>query len=156
MSILARALGAVATRLSSYSISSHGSEYLRIHYLLGERPDWAERGRLDWLPFSVMLHRFTRGDIDQEFHTHPWSWANSLILTGGYIEELYRSPGRSVWRMVSAGAINRVVRAHRIDSLLGETWTLLVCGRRLHDWHFITRDGLAIPWQEFVARRQQA
>lgn len=164
MSLAVRALEALGALLPSYSIRNHGNEYLRIHYLLGEPPAWADASWLGWMPFTIYLHHFERGDLDDEFHTHPWTWARSLILTGGYIEEIMRSAGDTAWRLSRAGSVNRIDfrTVHRIDGLLGDTWTLFVCGGRGGDyiardrgdeWHFITRSGEAIPWAKFVEER---
>lgn len=167
MSLRVRVLEAMAARLPSRSIVSYGSEYLRIHYVLGKKPEWAPRSRLGWLHFAVHLHHFGRGDIDPEYHTHPWGWARSLVLTGGYIEMTREPDGaRKIW-VVGPGAINRFDSrtAHRIADLLGDTWTLFVCGdeagdaiarARRDDWHFIAEDGTATPWGKFIDERHGA
>ncbi len=37
----------------------------------------------------VYLHRFIGSDPDRGLHSHPWSWAVSLILSGHYYEERF-------------------------------------------------------------------
>lgn len=37
----------------------------------------------------VYLHRFIGSDPDRGLHSHPWSWAISLILSGHYYEERF-------------------------------------------------------------------
>lgn len=75
------------------------SPYLSRYYLLG-RPrmrDGSEptdengtlRPGVVWETenFGIYLHKFHRGDDDLATHSHPWRWAVSLILAGGYREE---------------------------------------------------------------------
>lgn len=56
-----------------------GSPYLSRWYLL----DRFREGK----GIAIFLHRFHRGDDDQELHNHPWVWSVSFILAGGYREE---------------------------------------------------------------------
>lgn len=48
------------------------------------------RYRLFWTPwFALYIHRIYKADEDPYPHSHPWNFI-SLILNGGYIEELWR------------------------------------------------------------------
>jgi hypothetical protein len=153
--------------------------YLSRYYLLGRprMPDGSEpfdefgntragavtRGR-----FALYLHRFHKGDVDRELHNHPWRWAVSLVLSGGYVEERRRVirtdigrvyDGRKiVQRYVLPGHFN-VIRGgdfHRVDLLdNGVTWSLFLTGARVTDWAFWDRHtGEVTPWREFLARKQ--
>lgn len=42
--------------------------------------------------FTVMVHKFLRGDKDRQLHDHPWSFV-SLILCGGYWEQTEKPSG---------------------------------------------------------------
>lgn len=77
---------------------------------------------------ALQLHRFYRDDADAEPHTHPWRAGASLILLGGYVEEILvrieRSPRvsdgeRLVTRRVERrpGRVNFVgaSRVHRVE-----------------------------------------
>ena len=50
---------------------------------------------MGWLPgdkprnVSAYLHHFLRPDGDRELHNHPWTWAFSIVLWGGYTEERF-------------------------------------------------------------------
>jgi hypothetical protein len=86
----------------------------------------------------VVLHRYHRGDPSGELHNHPWAWAWSLILAGGYEEERIVGPG-IVTRRYRPGDVNRLDRGdlHRISVVDGETWTLFITGPRTNDaWTF--------------------
>ena len=39
--------------------------------------------------FSIFIHRIYRSDEDLHPHNHPWNFV-SIILSGGYVETLYR------------------------------------------------------------------
>lgn len=107
---------------------------------------------------GVYLHKFHRSDQDRELHNHPWKWAFSIILTGGYREErrIGESLGANVWaRVFRPGAIN-VIRGdtfHRVD-LLDEAagcWTFFVAGPKTSSWGFWNRHtGAFTPHREFV------
>lgn len=118
---------------------------------------------------ALYLHYFFRGDTDRELHNHPWQWAVSWILTGGYIEERYSGPidairpERVTERTVRPGAIN-VIRHdtyHRVRMLDGTGWSLFMAGPRVaatrgEDWGFVdTRAGTYESWGQRDARRLQ-
>ncbi len=90
------------------------------------------------------LHRFVNGDGDRYIHDHPWDFAASLILTGGYTE--FRREGVAaaeeelIWL---PGDINEIYgnTLHRIDSTQPETWTLFVHTAWVRDWGFLDDAG---------------
>lgn len=89
---------------------------------------------------GVFLHRFFASDGDRELHNHPWEWAYSLVLTGGYWEEILQN-GKITWTKQLPGSVHRIDANtfHRVK-LFDETkgcWTLFVAGPRLQEWGFI-------------------
>lgn len=101
---------------------------------------------------AVYLHYFFRGDLDRELHNHPWEWAVSVILSGGYTEERYDGPldliepRRVRARALRPGSVN-VIRHdtyHRVQMLNGTpTWSLFIAGPRVaktrgEDWGFVS------------------
>lgn len=103
---------------------------------------------------GVYLHHFHRGDEEPELHSHPWAWALSLILAGGYREER-RVRGKVVRRIVRPGALNflRADDCHRVDLLEDDAWSLFVTGPKVTRWGFWNRDtGLMLGWREFIAK----
>lgn len=78
---------------------------------------------LDDLPPYAVLHRFTSPDHGDP-HDHPFS-ADSLIISGGYVEEIYaldgtmtvehRRPGDVVH--IPAGKIHRIIELPEGDCL---------------------------------------
>lgn len=63
-----------------------GRPYLSRYYLFGKSRDGADESGSP-VPFNVFLHRFHRSDDDGALHSHPWEWAVSFVLVGGYSEE---------------------------------------------------------------------
>lgn len=89
---------------------------------------------------SAFLHCLHLSDADTGFHSHPWPWAVSIILRGGYIE--LREDG---WRYFRPGSVNFISgdTFHRIE-LANEnepTWTLFIVGPRRGGWGFKGNDG---------------
>jgi hypothetical protein len=145
------------------------SPYLSRYYLVG-RPSMADGSdpfdRLGnphpdtiWptSPLGFYLHRFHRGDTDRELHNHPWRWAISLVLAGGYSEE--RLVGETVvTRVIRPGTLNFIGRDdfHRVDMLDGEAWTLFLVGQKTSSWGFWNREtGLVTPWREFINSKRK-
>ena len=105
---------------------------------------------------GVYIHRFHRGDNDRELHNHPWRWAVSFVLAGGYWEE--RRVGDDVFvREVRPGHIN-ILSAnsfHRVTLRDGDAWTLFVVGPKVSGWGFWKQDdGSFTPWREFLSRKR--
>jgi hypothetical protein len=98
--------------------------------------------RTTW--FSVYLHHFHASDQRAEFHNHPWKWAFSLILAGGYTEERVEWPETPITvDTFLPWDINRLdeYTFHRVD-LLDEyrgCWSLFVMGPRIKKWGFLDR-----------------
>lgn len=137
-----------------------GCPYMTRYYLLGgPRKGWRKL-----LPFNLYLQFFHESDYSKDLHNHPWAWAYSLILKGGYWEERKYSdhwlapPGGYFalrgntqkdlhWvhvRKLTPGSVN-VLDAddfHRVD-LLDERagcWTLFLAGPQVQRWGFEERD----------------
>lgn len=116
-----------------------GEPYLERYYL-GNR----------WGGYAY-LHRFVAADMDEELHDHPWGWAWSLVLSGGYEESWLdridpREPrGMAVstrWRRAGSSHVIRGRDFHRIGRCLPETWSLFVHGEwRPRGWGFLEVSG---------------
>ena len=138
-----------------------GTPYLSRWYLIGTPPATDRHGNLvsserrPSLP-RLFLHRFFRSDHDGELHSHPWRWAVSLILAGGYREErrvgdrvvvVERRPGSVVFL--------RGDDFHRVDLLGSESWSLFLVGPKGLDWFFWDRaTKRRAPWRSFLAWKQ--
>ena len=119
------------------------------------------QARHPWFPISVYLHHFHRPDDDRELHNHPWPWAVSLVLAGGY-DELRRDCGEHEHvlrqRRYRAGSVN-VLRAdtfHRITALEGAPWTLFIVARKVQGWGYYMPDRGFIPWRQHEAEKEQS
>lgn len=102
----------------------------------------------------VKLNYFHRGDEDVELHSHPWEWAISIILKGGYWEE--RLVGNQLEiRRFSPGDINLFLSNtfHRVIKAEG-TWSLFITGPERGTWYFMnhkTRE--LLDWKTFIQRK---
>lgn len=115
------------------------SPYLERYHLLSPGP------RGEWT-LSAYLHRFVRADGDEALHDHPWPWACSVVLCGGYYEERLRridpsdrEPLAVETRWRRPGSISLIRRGdfHRIAEVRPETWTLFVHGAWAYRWGFL-------------------
>lgn len=145
-----------------------GSPYLSRWYLLREKPkddeslkgqsssdynpDGTPSAAIKSRPFDLYLHRFHRGDDDQALHNHPWSWAVSLILSGGYTEE--RRVGDKVERRIFRPFSINIIRGddyHRVDLLDHDCWSLFLVGPKVSTWYFWDRQLKArMQWKKFI------
>ncbi len=97
-------------------------------------------------PFGMFIHYFHKGDQGRDFHNHPWKWAYSLILSGGYSEERINPETGGVSRHeVRAWTINKLTDKdwHRVDLNNGGCWTLFIRGPRTQSWGFLNRETLS-------------
>jgi len=128
---------------------------------------------------AILLHRFHRSDDDLALHNHPWRWAISLILAGGYREEKRVVEATTDPRQVAydkGGAYESLDRGHhvevrefhpgdinvltsdtfhRVDLLDTDAWSLFITGPKFASWGFWDRDdGSYTPWRTFIARKR--
>lgn len=109
---------------------------------------------------GLYLHYIFKGDDDRDLHNHPWYDSKSLILVGGYLEQLAKQTDWGfyvVTRPQNPGAINRIRRDtyHRIHMSHGPCWTLFYSGERVdrvrgEDWSFLNvRTGQKTLWKDY-------
>lgn len=110
------------------------------------------------MPFPAVFHRFTAPDLGDP-HDHPWSF-RSIILHGGYVEEVFALDGTSerIHRRVGDSFVVPAEHIHRlIDLPAGECWTFIMPlpspARTSGMYQF--RDGVAYfkYWHEFEFHR---
>lgn len=100
---------------------------------------------------SVRLHRILRADADPDMHDHPWNFW-SLIVWGGYTERVPNETAPGTKRQIfHTFMLNRkkAQEPHLISSVLPNTWTLVVTGRKVRHWGFWTPNAW-IPWRTYV------
>ena len=130
-------------------IDSDGHPYLERYYLC------------TILDKRFFIHRFMDSDPDRGVHDHPWKWAVSLILAGGY-NEIIMEVEENFWyvyeRTKSAPALNFISGDvhHRIlldKKKRGKTWTLFMHGPRDKGWGFTQykagEDGMVMQKEYF-------
>lgn len=110
-------------------VEADGSLYLRRVYL------WP----------GLYLHHIAQADADRALHNHPWAWAESWILSGGYLEE--RTHGK-FWRSPGDAVALRASTYHRIALVKPGTWTLFRHGPACASWGFHV-DGVHVDWKEY-------
>ena len=105
---------------------------------------------------GLYLHRFHQSDDDIALHNHPWKWARSLILAGGYWEERRDEDRVTVRRILrKPGAWLRINQDdfHRVDLLERDSWSLFIAGPKTSSWSFWNRvTGETVHWREFIRR----
>lgn len=111
------------------------------------------------LGVTAFIHRIVADDHDRGLHDHPWGWAASLVLVGGYYEQRLKlapnwqaqppcpddASGKPItvrMRFLWPWRINllRGDDFHRITlrgSIPVEAWTLFVHGPRRKGWGFL-------------------
>lgn len=124
--------------LPETTIFVDGKAYLTRYYVL----------LADWSWCNIYIHHFHMSDQKEELHSHPWKYAISYILEGGYREEVRYTGSNNVRKpeYKFPGDINIVKpnRFHRVDmlDLDNGAWTLFFTGRRIkHEptWLFWNR-----------------
>ena len=121
-----------------------GKKYLRRFYFTPRRRDEFGEKHIN-LPFGLKLHYFYIGDEDRQLHNHPWKWAVSYIILGGYLEERRNDNTFAVeTRDVTPGSLNFISGEcfHRVIKKpdAKHVWTLFLTGPRTKDWGFWNRD----------------
>jgi hypothetical protein len=126
-----------AETLAAYArlqrIQPRGQPYLDRYYVAGWSP-WNTS-----YPVGLVLHHFVASDPDDELHSHPWAWAASVILAGGYTET--RCDGAvTTARVFRPGDVNtiRPETRHRVTLLGADCWTLMAMGAYAQPWRFVT------------------
>jgi hypothetical protein len=108
--------------------------YLTRYFLAGWNPQTKQPGG------AVFLHCFHHSDPNGEVHSHPWGFAVSIILVGGYRE--YRCQGGRYGQLEVAdyfpGMVNVLTPEtwHRVELLAEECWTLFLVGSYANPWRF--------------------
>ncbi len=109
---------------------------------------------------GVYIHQFHEGDMDQNPHSHPFEWAVSLILAGGYKEE--RTVGKSIrftTKTFTPGMLNflKSTDFHRVDLLEEDAWTLFIVGPKTTNWGFKDRNtGVVKNWREYLDEKRRS
>jgi hypothetical protein len=113
---------------------------------------------------GIYLHYFHRSDKDRDLHNHPWTWAVSFILTGGYYEVRFEDrpgTGEGIMNSINRTCYNRsapginFIRGnsfHRVilkDSEHG-AWSIFISGPEVQDWGFMTGVYKYVPHQEYL------
>ena len=111
------------------------------HFIIGKQDNpMLDRWRLVQTPwFGIYVHFIYREDLDPWPHDHPWAFV-SMVLRGGYVEELHDVPTSGKSRMVhrSRWSIHRfpLRKAHRIVQTGPSTTTLCIVGPKRAAWGF--------------------
>lgn len=155
VSLFLRFIRWLATKLPRRDIvGEDGVLYLTRYRIFG----WMPGSR--WKGPSLYLHRFHIPDQDLAPHNHPWRWAVSWVLTGGYTEErlvpsLHPYASYIESRDLMPGRMNIIQHSdyHRVARLHGETWTLFLVGPKATSWGFYVMGRGHVEWRERLRER---
>lgn len=101
--------------------------------------------RSEWL--SIYFHIFYRSDAD-DMHDHPWPFV-SLLLWRGYIECTTQGRSRKYPGML---LFRPATWIHRVELIDGKkAASLVVRGRIVRDWGFITKNGW-VKWTSYFRK----
>lgn len=154
----------IVKRLPLRAIKVDNEPYLDRYYLFGGDCKYFPNPRplLSFLPFTVFVHNFKSGDKDRNLHNHPWKWAFSWMLAGGYREE-YRdtSPdGKFIikCRYVEPGSFNKfhANHFHRVDLLEKDAWSLFIVGTKQQSWGFWDIEtNEFLNWKDYMIKNNE-
>ena len=124
--------------LSGKRIYLNGKPYLTRYYLLG---DGSGKG------YEVYLHHIQREDPYRWLHNHPWRWFLSIVLRGGYKQEVLQLPGEGPHKTQRVRFINLFRgqnRYHAITELPKKgAWTLVIVPPKMREsrrWGYWNED----------------
>ncbi len=152
-----------ATLPVRHIMGEDGTPYLSRYVLHG----WAPDRQVD-APCSVYLHHIHRADLDDAMHSHPWAWAQTMVLHGGYSQQIgYLDQAGELlpvadWHIVPEAEILLDEGCswemapgfiHRITGVLPDTWTLFTVGPKTSSWGFYVPGHGLVPWRERLAER---
>lgn len=130
----------------------HGDRpYLARFYLVDERSQGDGTG-------GLYLHYFFKDDPDRDLHNHPWDYAHTFILAGGYVET-FRTAGDTEDRIrtVQEGSSNKLGHDHfhRVELLEPGCWSLFKVGPRSSSWGFLDEaTGEVIDFKDYLVGEQ--
>lgn len=118
---------------------------------------------------GIYLHRFHKSDADGAVHNHPWKWAISLILSGGYWEDYVDDDEDNPTvrtRCLKVFDVNRISHNtfHRVDLRDTECWSLFITGPKVSSWGFRTfyhhnsrvyASRIILPWQYYIKQARK-
>lgn len=134
-----------SSRQIIYDRSNKEPYLIRYYLLFTDRVDF---------PFNVFIHKFMRGDDDEDPHDHPWGFFH-IILSGGYWEEVpidengepkfykgfckvWRRPG--YWNIVNAEYTHRI----ELDDARPKPLTLFIPLRHKNYWGFWVKNNMNV------------
>jgi hypothetical protein len=132
-------------------MSRHGGRWAVVvpHTITHNGSTYLNRLRVVQTPLvSVYLHKIHQPDIFPYGHDHPW-WFASLILCGGYQEEVWDDPRKraSYRRERKRWSLRTIKRsqAHTITRVDGDLWSLVITGPKRGTWRFYP-DRQPVQW----------
>jgi len=122
----------LARTLAVQHVTPRGQPYLDRYFVAG----WSPTDRQHF--GAIYLHHFLASDPDDQVHSHPWGWARSVILVGGYREYRCDRAGGAIVRDYLPGEINVLEPEdqHRIELLEGDCWSVFLAGSYAEPWNF--------------------
>lgn len=107
---------------------------------------------------GLYIHRFDSSDDLDYLHSHPWKWALSFILYGGYREE-FRVGDTVESRVVKPFRLNWITKDtyHRVDLRKRVCWSMFLIGPTIDTWYFWDRKTMArVPARVWLDKKDDA
>jgi hypothetical protein len=144
MNVFERIIHGILNRLfKRRDIVIDGELYLRRWFIkgVGTNAQW-------------FLHNIRKPDLGRDMHDHPWPF-QTRILWGGYVEHTPFSRSNNprvvteTERSIGEGYSVPATHTHRIDQVLGSTYTLVKAGAAVRTWGFWVK-GKWIDWRSYL------
>ena len=115
-------------------------------------------------PFNIFIHKFMKGDDDEDMHDHPWGFFH-IILSGGYWEEVPQDQNdlnqgiQKIWRETGYWNCVSAEYKHRIeleDNI--KPWTIFIPLNKMSKWGFWVKKNEIwekIPFNIYIKNKQQ-
>lgn len=144
-----------------FDIYHQGSLYMERNWLVEKTKRDTRAG--------IRIHRIVRSDIDRHLHDHP-GWSLSIVLHGGYFEELPIEPRAElarwtdegqeqtyqVWRAPGDIVYREATDRHRIVIPEGqESLSLFVIGPTVNKWGFYMPAG-KVTWEDYLGEAKDS
>lgn len=102
--------------------------YLTRYYLFGKDRKFG----------NIFIHQFHMSDLEDDLHNHPFKYSLSLILSGGYKEEIYKNNQFyiKIRKPLSFNFISNKI-FHKVTLLKNSSWSLFLAGPRSSEWGFL-------------------
>lgn len=108
------------------------------------------------IPERLYLQHFHNPESPEFFHFHRWEYMRSFVLSGHYIEEIWRHRKCNSYYMKLRKRFRTHIMndhvIHRVQYWSSNCWTLFYMGKVIEtNWGYYRRDsGVFTPWHKMI------